>query len=274
MRRAVLALGGTVAGLAALFSYKSHVPAVAAASTRACHGSARQRDADRPRRREPPGEPVTVQVRREEGHAEAASPAKTTPPATHSAAPASHADADSTPDHRRRRRRARPPPARRAPSPDPTENTQYGQVQVTITVSDGKITNANGSLPQGGDSIGAERHLSAEPGSRSTAQSANIQAVSGATYTSQGYIDSLQEAVDQAGLLLPGATPRPPHKSCGVLPQPPRRRVKPGGITRSSGVSSAIDEWPRPSRQASMPERSRSRTFSTPACPLAPRPHR
>ena len=32
------------------------------------------------------------------------------------------------------------------------------------------------------------------------AQSANIQAVSGATYTSQGYISSLQSAVDQAGL--------------------------------------------------------------------------
>jgi len=31
------------------------------------------------------------------------------------------------------------------------------------------------------------------------------------------------------------------------------------------GDSSAIDEWPRPSRQASMPERSRSSTFSTPA---------
>jgi len=56
--------------------------------------------------------------------------------------------------------------------------------------------------------------------------------------------------------------------------QPPRRRVKPGGMTRSSGESSAIEERPSPSRQASMPDRIRSRTFSTPAWPLAARPHR
>ena len=32
------------------------------------------------------------------------------------------------------------------------------------------------------------------------AQSANIDMVSGATYTSQGYIESLQSAIDQANL--------------------------------------------------------------------------
>ncbi|MEE1751341.1 FMN-binding protein, partial [Streptomyces sp. SP18CS02] len=32
-----------------------------------------------------------------------------------------------------------------------------------------------------------------------TAQSARIDAVSGATYTSQGYITSLQSALDEAG---------------------------------------------------------------------------
>ena len=32
------------------------------------------------------------------------------------------------------------------------------------------------------------------------AQSASIDMVSGATYTSQGYIDSLQSAIDQANL--------------------------------------------------------------------------
>ena len=72
-------------------------------------------------------------------------------------------------------------------------------MQVTITVANGKITNANGSLPGGGDSIGqnAIPQLNQEV---LTAQSANIQAVSGATYTSNGYIESLQQAVDQAGL--------------------------------------------------------------------------
>ena len=35
-----------------------------------------------------------------------------------------------------------------------------------------------------------------------------------------------------------------------------------------------MDECPSPSRQALIPERIRSSTFSTPAWPLAPSPHR
>ena len=81
----------------------------------------------------------------------------------------------------------------------PAENTQYGEVQVSITVSNGKITNANGTLPQGGDSI-AQNALPQLNQEVLTAQSASIQAVSGATYTSQGYIGSLQQAVNEAGL--------------------------------------------------------------------------
>ncbi|MGH3212326.1 MAG: FMN-binding protein [Trebonia sp.] len=70
---------------------------------------------------------------------------------------------------------------------------------MSITVSNGKITSANGSLPQGGDSI-AQNAIGQLNPEVLTAQSANIQAVSGATYTSQGYIGSLQQAVNQAGL--------------------------------------------------------------------------
>jgi uncharacterized protein with FMN-binding domain len=71
-------------------------------------------------------------------------------------------------------------------------------VQVVITVSGGKITAANDEQ-QPADSIGANAipQLNQET---LTAQSANIQAVSGATFTSNGYIQSLQQAVDQAGL--------------------------------------------------------------------------
>ena len=42
----------------------------------------------------------------------------------------------------------------------------------------------------------------------------------------------------------------------------------------SSFASKPIEERPNPSRHASMPERIRSSTFSTPACPFAPSPHR
>jgi uncharacterized protein with FMN-binding domain len=71
-------------------------------------------------------------------------------------------------------------------------------VQVAITVSGGKITDA-GDTQQPADSIGANavQQLNQEV---LTVQSANIQAVSGATFTSDGYIKSLQQAVDQAGL--------------------------------------------------------------------------
>ena len=74
----------------------------------------------------------------------------------------------------------------------------------------GKITAAN-DVQQPADSIGANAipQLNQEV---LTAQSANIQAVSGATFTSDGYIKSLQQAVDQAGLLSSGGTP--PYPRC------------------------------------------------------------
>jgi uncharacterized protein with FMN-binding domain len=75
---------------------------------------------------------------------------------------------------------------------------QYGDVQVQITVSDGKITAAN-DVQQPEDSI-ASNAVSQLNSEVLQAQSANVQAVSGATYTSNGYISSLQKAVDEAGL--------------------------------------------------------------------------
>lgn len=71
-------------------------------------------------------------------------------------------------------------------------------MQVQITVAAGKITAAS-DVQQSQDSIGANA-VSQLNGEVLTAQSANVQSVSGATYTSNGYIASLQAAVDQAGL--------------------------------------------------------------------------
>ncbi len=70
---------------------------------------------------------------------------------------------------------------------------------MTITVAGTKITSASGSTLGQGDEIGqgALPQLNSEV---TAAQGAGIQAVSGATYTSNGYIESLQSAVDQAGL--------------------------------------------------------------------------
>lgn len=80
-------------------------------------------------------------------------------------------------------------------------STRYGAVQVAITVSGGKISDVQvPQYPQGG---GREQriNLQAVPQLISEtvqAQSAHIDMVSGATYTMNGYLDSLQSALDQA----------------------------------------------------------------------------
>ncbi|MFJ9541495.1 FMN-binding protein [Streptomyces sp. NPDC101225] len=79
--------------------------------------------------------------------------------------------------------------------------TDYGPVQVRITVSDGKITKADAvQAPSGG--LSDQKTAAAVPKLNQeavAAGSARIDAVSGATYTSTGYKQSLQSALDQAG---------------------------------------------------------------------------
>ncbi|MBQ1091169.1 FMN-binding protein [Streptomyces sp. B93] len=79
--------------------------------------------------------------------------------------------------------------------------TQYGPVQVRITVEGGRIIQAEAvQAPSGGKST--EVTADAVPKLNQaavTAGTADIDAVSGATYTSGGYKESLQSAVDQAG---------------------------------------------------------------------------
>ncbi|WP_235515543.1 FMN-binding protein [Curtobacterium sp. Leaf183] len=84
-----------------------------------------------------------------------------------------------------------------------TAQTRYGPVQVEITVASGKITEVTALqlTNDGGRSVQISQQ--AAPILRQEAlqaQSAKIQAVSGATYTSDGYVTSLQSAIDQAGL--------------------------------------------------------------------------
>jgi uncharacterized protein with FMN-binding domain len=80
---------------------------------------------------------------------------------------------------------------------------QYGDVQVKVTVTGSKITAVTPvALPQ---SDGRSLMISqqAEPILRSqalAAQSAQIDGVSGASYTSDGYRQSLQSALDKLGV--------------------------------------------------------------------------
>lgn len=81
--------------------------------------------------------------------------------------------------------------------------TRYGPVQVRITVAGGKITDVTALQLTDHDGRSVQISQQAAPILRQealAAQSASIQAVSGATFTSEGYTTSLQSAIDRAGL--------------------------------------------------------------------------
>jgi uncharacterized protein with FMN-binding domain len=82
-------------------------------------------------------------------------------------------------------------------------DTRWGPVQVAITVSSGKITKAEAVVYPTENPRDQEINSYAVPQLNSEAvqsQSGSIDAVSGATVTSDGYIQSLQSAIDQANL--------------------------------------------------------------------------
>jgi uncharacterized protein with FMN-binding domain len=81
--------------------------------------------------------------------------------------------------------------------------TIYGPIQVTITVKRGRITAASVPVYPAGTMHDQQVNSYALPQlvqETIAADSSSINAVSGATYTSQGYIGSLQSAIDKAGL--------------------------------------------------------------------------
>ena len=162
MRRAVLTLGGTVAGLAALLTFKSHAIADAA----------------------PDAGPPSVS-------------AATSQPAasgTASASPGAASKAPSTP-----KATAGTQAATRTVT-GTVATTAYGPMQVRVTLDGTKITKVAvlQQTDDGGESIAIDAAAIPKLSSETlAAQSARIDAVSGASYTSSGYIKSLQSALDQ-----------------------------------------------------------------------------
>lgn len=81
--------------------------------------------------------------------------------------------------------------------------TRWGPVQVTITVADGRITDVTVPVYPDGNQRDVEINDYALPVLKQAtldAQSADIDTVSGATVTSDGYRESLQAAIDAAHL--------------------------------------------------------------------------
>jgi uncharacterized protein with FMN-binding domain len=84
-----------------------------------------------------------------------------------------------------------------------TASTRWGDVQVTITVTNGKITDVQVPVYPNNNGRDQEINAYALPVLKQetlTAQNATIATVSGATVTSDGYLQSLQSALDAAHL--------------------------------------------------------------------------
>jgi hypothetical protein len=162
MRRAVLALGGTVAGLILLLSFRSHTAAPAAAA--------------------------------------APDPMTSTPPAQASAPAPMTGQASAKPTAMASGGSGGGMTASRVVTGD-VISSPYGPSQVAVTLTAGKITKV--TVLQHTDD-GAESKEIDGPAlpklvsETLAAQSAMIDAVSGASYTSAGYIKSLQSALDKA----------------------------------------------------------------------------
>lgn len=80
-------------------------------------------------------------------------------------------------------------------------DTPYGTVQVAVIISGGKISDVNFLKMPNDQGHSREVTALAEPALKQntlSAQSSDIQFVSGATDTSFGYQESLQKALDQA----------------------------------------------------------------------------
>jgi uncharacterized protein with FMN-binding domain len=152
MRRAILAIVGTVAGLVALLTFKSHVPSIPTATGGGISGVS--------------SSPVSE-----------AGPGAVVPTGS----------------------QAGRLPAGETAVTGAVASTVYGPVQIQLIVRDNKIIKV--SILQQPDGTVHDLQIGqyAFPELISetlTAQSAKIDAVSGASYTSAGYIQSLQSALD------------------------------------------------------------------------------
>jgi uncharacterized protein with FMN-binding domain len=88
-------------------------------------------------------------------------------------------------------------------------DTRYGAAQVRVTVRSGKIVKIEALQLQGNDPRSLQISSSAEPILQQealTKQTAGIDAVSGATFTSASYAQSLQSALDKLGFKAAGGS--------------------------------------------------------------------
>jgi len=139
------------------------------------------------------------------------------PQATPTAAPSASATATAQPTTKPTKKPAAKPTASAQPTTAPTAaqpsgatndsftgdavSMRYGIVQVKITVQNGKITDAQAlQAPTGSNDRYTQMAVPRLREQTISAQSANIQGVSGASFTSYGWYKSLVSAIAKAGL--------------------------------------------------------------------------
>jgi uncharacterized protein with FMN-binding domain len=85
-------------------------------------------------------------------------------------------------------------------------DTRFGAVQVQATIAGGKVTAVSAVQLPDGDPRSSSISQGAEPSLKQEVlakQGAKVDVISGATYTSDGYMASLQSALDKAGYSAP-----------------------------------------------------------------------
>ena len=179
MRRAPIVMGATIAGLAAVLTFHTRSASLTPVSlpTSSTKGSSPSSVAAAP----PPAGSTTTPSRQT---APATTPSSTTPPTT-TPAPTTA------------------PATTRSATGDTVDYT-YGSLSVSVTVSGGRITKVGiASLDDGGDFRSQSIDQQSIPileQQALQAQSAHIQGVSGASFTSEAFESSLQSALGKLGL--------------------------------------------------------------------------
>ena len=130
----------------------------------------------------------------------ASASATPTATATHSATPTATATHSATPTAAATTAAAAPA-AKNGTFTGPAVFVNYGTVQVKITVTNGRITDAVAvQAPSGRNDRYTQMAVPILKQQTLAAQSANIKGASGASYTSYGWFKSLQGALADAGL--------------------------------------------------------------------------
>jgi uncharacterized protein with FMN-binding domain len=166
MRRVILAVTGTIAGLVALLSFKSHVPSIPVAATTG--GS---------------------------GGSSSSSPAA-------SSSSSSGGQTTTVPGEFPQGSLAKNLPAGETAVDGKVANTAYGPVQIQLIKRNTKIIKVAVLVQPANTLHDIQIGANAFPKLISetlAAQSGKVDSVSGATYTSAGYIQSLQSALDKRG---------------------------------------------------------------------------